>query len=202
MTSSSTITMLHSRPSSSEAFQSPPQQSPRLGQAPRSMYNGSNNTAYKSSPSPVQPYAFQSTPHLKQESRTISAPSADQNLLSVQRAGHAQSASTSTASSSDASSAKDDSVIGTQADSSINFSSSVPDLTLNNFDHPAKPSPDRYRRTARRTNSNISPYNICKRAFATITYDRAYGKSRRCSGDKIRKRRVGETLPQTQSEHY
>jgi hypothetical protein len=156
MTSSSTITMLHSRPSSSEAFQSPPQQSPRLGQAPRSMYNGSNNTAYKNSPSPVQPYAFQSTPHLRQESRTISAPSADQNLLSVQRAGHAQSASTSTASSSDASSAKDDSVIGTQAESSINFSSSVPDLTLNNFDQPAKPSPDRYRRTARRTNSNNS----------------------------------------------
>ena len=157
MTSSSTITMLHSRPSSSEAFQGPPQQSPRLGQAPRSMYNGSNNTAaYKSAPSPVQPYAFQSTPHLRQESRTISAPAAEQNLLSVQRAGHAQSASTSTASSSDASSAKDDSVIGTQAESSINFSSSVPDLTLNNFDQPAKPSPDRYRRTARRTNSNNS----------------------------------------------
>jgi hypothetical protein len=156
MTSSSTITMLHSRPSSSEAFQGPPQQSPRLGQAPRSMYNGSNNTAYKNPSSPVQPYAFQSTPHLRQESRTISAPSAEQNLLSVQRAGHAQSASTSTASSSDASSAKDDSVIGTQAESSISFSSSVPDLTLNNFDQPAKPSPDRYRRTARRTNSNNS----------------------------------------------
>jgi len=148
--------MLHSRPSSSEAFQGPPQQSPRLGQAPRSMYNGSNNTAYKNAPSPVQPYAFQSTPHLRQESRTISAPSAEQNLLSVQRTGHAQSASTSTASSSDASSAKDDSVIGTQAESSINFSSSVPDLTLNNFDQPAKPSPDRYRRVARRTNSNNS----------------------------------------------
>jgi hypothetical protein len=155
MTSSGTITMLHSRPSSSEAFQAP-QQSPRLGQAPRSMYNGSNNTAYKNVPSPVQPYAFQSTPHLRQESRTISAPAADQNLLSVQRPGHAQSASTSTASSSDASSAKDDSVIGTQAESSINFSSSVPDLTLNSFDQPAKPSPDRYRRVARRTNSNTS----------------------------------------------
>jgi hypothetical protein len=169
MTSSSTITMLHSRPSSSEAFQGPPQQSPRLGQAPRSMYNGSNNTAYKNPSSPVQPYAFQSTPHLRQESRTISAPSAEQNLLSVQRAGHAQSASTSTASSSDASSAKDDSVIGTQAESSISFSSSVPDLTLNNFDQPAKPSPDRYRRTARRTNSNNSVPKTAPAAAASPT---------------------------------
>jgi hypothetical protein len=169
MTSSSTITMLHSRPSSSEAFQGPPQQSPRLGQAPRSMYNGSNNTAYKNPSSPVQPYAFQSTPHLRQESRTISAPSAEQNLLSVQRAGHAQSASTSTASSSDASSAKDDSVIGTQAESSISFSSSVPDLTLNNFDQPAKPSPDRYRRTARRTNSNNSVPKTAPTAAASPT---------------------------------
>lgn len=169
MQSSSTITMLHSRPSSSEAFQGPPQQSPRLGQAPRSVYNGTNNTAYKNAPSPVQPYAFQSTPHLRQESRTISAPSPDQNLLSVQRPGHAQSASTSTASSSDGSSAKDDSVIGTQAESSINFSSSVPDLTLNNFDQPAKPSPDRYRRAARRTNSNNSVPRTAPTAAAPST---------------------------------
>lgn len=154
MQSSSTITMLHSRPSSSDAFQGPPQQSPRLGQAPRSMYNGSNNTAYKSQAAPVQPYAFQSTPNLRQESRTISAPTGGQNLLSVQRPGHSQSASSSTA-SSDASSAKDDSVIGTQADTSIIFSSS-PDLTLHSYDQPAKPSPDRYRRAARRTNSNNS----------------------------------------------
>jgi hypothetical protein len=128
MTSSSTITMLHSRPSSAEAFQGPQQQSPRLGQAPRSMYNGSNNTSYKSQAAPVQPYAFQATPTLKPETRAVSASNGGQNHLSVQRAGHSQSASSSTA-SSDASSAKDDSVIGTQAETSINFSSS-PDLSL------------------------------------------------------------------------
>ncbi|KAL1587827.1 hypothetical protein WHR41_03530 [Cladosporium halotolerans] len=155
MTSSSTVTMLQSRPSSSEAFQGPPQQSPRLGQAPRSMYNGTNNAAYRNTASPVQPYAFQSTPHLRQESRTISAPSGGQNLLSVQRPTHSQSASTSTASSSDASSSKDDSVIGTQAESLITLSS-VPDLSLNTFEQPAKPSPDRYKRVARRTNSSTS----------------------------------------------
>jgi hypothetical protein len=154
MQSSSTITMLHSRPSSSEAFQGPQQQSPRLGQAPRSMYNGSNNTAYKNQAAPVQPYAFQATPNLRQESRTISAPNGGQNLLTVQRAGHSQSASSSTT-SSDASSAKDDSVIGNQTETSIDFSSS-PDLTLNSYDQLPKPSPDRYRRAARRTNSNNS----------------------------------------------
>jgi hypothetical protein len=142
MTSSSTITMLHSRPSSAEAFQGPQQQSPRLGQAPRSMYNGSNNTAYKSQAAPVQPYAFQATPTLKPETRTVSASNGGQNHLSVQRAGHSQCASSSTA-SSDASSAKDDSVIGTQAETSINFSSS-PDLSLNSYEQLAKPSPDRY----------------------------------------------------------
>ncbi|KAM0713581.1 hypothetical protein Q7P37_010543 [Cladosporium fusiforme] len=155
MQSSSTVTMLHSRPSSAEAFQGPTQQSPRLGQAPRSMYNGPNNTAYRAAASPVQPYAFQSTPHLRQESRAISAPSAGQNFLGVQKPGHTQSASTSTSSSSDASSAKDDSVIGTQAESLINLSA-VPDLSFSNFDQSAKPSPDRYRRAARRTNSNTS----------------------------------------------
>jgi hypothetical protein len=118
------------------------------------MYNGSNNTAYKNQAAPVQPYAFQATPNLRQESRTVSAPNGGQNLLNVQRPGHSQSASSSTA-SSDASSAKDDSVIGTQTETSINFSSS-PDLTLNSFDQPPKPSPDRYRRVARRTDSNNS----------------------------------------------
>lgn len=122
------------------------------------MYNGSTNTAYKNQAAPVQPYAFQATPHLRQESRTISAPNGGQNLLSVQRPGHSQSASSSTA-SSDASSAKDDSVIGTQTETSIDFSSS-PDLTLNSYDQPAKPSPDRYRRAARRTNSNNSVPNV------------------------------------------
>ena len=154
MQSSSTITMLHSRPSSAEAFQGPQPQSPRLGQAPRSMYNGSNNTAYKSQAAPVQPYAFQATPTLKPETRTASASNGGQNHLSVQRAGHSQSASSSTA-SSDASSAKDDSVIGAQAETSINFSSS-PDLSLNSYEQLAKPSPDRYRRATRRTSSNNS----------------------------------------------
>lgn len=118
------------------------------------MYNGSNNTAYKSQAAPVQPYAFQATPTLKPETRAVSASNGGQNHLSVQRAGHSQSASSSTA-SSDASSAKDDSVIGTQAETSINFSSS-PDLSLNSYEQLAKPSPDRYRRATRRTNSNNS----------------------------------------------
>ena len=151
--------MLHSRPSSADAFQNNNSQyptSPRLGQAPRSMYNGQN--VYRGpSAAPVQPYAFQSTPHLRQEARTTSAPSISQAAIAGFRQGHNQSTSTSTASSSDTSSAKDDSVIGSRPGSLINLSSQIPDLSLNTFgqDPPVKASPDRYRRPAqKRVDSN------------------------------------------------
>ncbi|KAK5134528.1 hypothetical protein LTR08_006445 [Meristemomyces frigidus] len=155
MQSSGTITMLHSRPSSADAFQSPQQfqQSPRLGQTPRSMYNGANNTSYRgASSAPVQPYAFQTTPHLRQETRNVSAPNGGNNRHST----HIPSPSTSSSDTASMPSAKDDSVIGSRPGSMINLSSQLPDLSFTPFDvSPAKPSPDRYRRpTQKRIDSN------------------------------------------------
>ncbi len=95
---SSTITMLQTRPSSSDAFQtgSSSQQHHRNSTMPRNIYNTSvggmasgNYRGHTSTP-PVSPYAFTSTPvtpsggnplrqhpaspHLRQENRTTSAP--------------------------------------------------------------------------------------------------------------------------------
>ncbi|KAF2165183.1 hypothetical protein M409DRAFT_67447 [Zasmidium cellare ATCC 36951] len=157
--------MLHSRPSSSDAFQGSSQQypqSPRMGQQSRSMYNGQNTGYRGTSAGPVQPYAFQSTPHLRQETRTVSAPSTSHGAVGSHRHAHTQSASASSTTSSDTSSqpsAKDDSVMGSRNGSLINLSSSVPDLSLTSFDSPAKASPDRYRRpgTKRVESGNVTP---------------------------------------------
>ncbi|KAK4542661.1 hypothetical protein LTR36_006233 [Oleoguttula mirabilis] len=151
--------MLHGRPSSADAFQSPPQQfqqSPRLGQTPRSMYNGANNTSYRgTSASPVQPYAFQSTPHLRQETRTASAPPTPAaNSGGLRQPAHAPSASISSSDTSSVPSAKDDSVMGSRPSSTINLSQ-LPDLSFTPFDPQVKSSPDRYRRPAqKRVDSN------------------------------------------------
>lgn len=168
MQPSSTITMLHSRPSSSDAFQGSSQQysqqSPRLGQQSRSMYNG-QNSGYRGTAAPVQAYAFQSTPNLRQDMRSHSTGSvtgSSHGAIGSHRHVHTQSASASSTTSSDASSqpsAKDDSVMGSRNGSLINLSSSIPDLSLTSFDQPAKSSPDRYRRPAqKRTESgNVTP---------------------------------------------
>lgn len=144
MPSTSTITMLHQRPSSADAFQESAPQSPRLGQQPRSMYNGQASAATYRTSAPVQPYAFQSTPHLRHDARSISATGAPQ------LSNHAASVSISSG-SSDNSSSKDDSVISSRAGSLINLSSAIPDLSLINLDQrTVKASPDRYRRPGQR----------------------------------------------------
>ncbi|KAK0366642.1 bud neck involved protein [Friedmanniomyces endolithicus] len=156
MQSSSTITMLHPRPPSADAFQTQPQQyphSPRLVQTPRSMYNSPQNSYRGTSAAPVQPYAFQATPHLRQESRTSSVPTVTQN--GPRQAGHIPSPSTSSSDTSSGPSAKDDSVMGSRPGSFINLSSQLPDLSFTSFDSPVKSSPDRYRRPAqKRVDSN------------------------------------------------
>ncbi|KAI5358103.1 hypothetical protein Slin14017_G114640 [Septoria linicola] len=156
----STITMLHSRPSSSDQYTS----SPRQGQQNRSMYNGQNAGYRSTTAAPVQPYAFQSTPNLRPDARSVSQPAASHGVIGQKHAhAHTQSVSNSSTTSSDTSSvpsAKDDSVIGSKNSSLINLSSSVPDLSLTNFDKPAaKPSPGRYHRPAgQRTESgNTTP---------------------------------------------
>lgn len=153
MSSTSTVPMLHSRPSSSDAFQDPSQQSPRLTQASRSMYNNSGqgtNASYRGpAAAPVQPYAFNATPHLRQDSRTTSAPSpAQRTYASV------------SAAAVDNPAFKDDTLVASRSGSLSNLSTPVPDLTLVSLDSPAvKASPDRYRRPGQRRvdSNNASP---------------------------------------------
>lgn len=173
----STITMLHSRPSSSDAFNGSSQQystSPRQGQQTRSMYNGQNNSYRSTATAPVQPYAFQSTPTLRQDNRSVSQSTASHGIIGQKQAHtHTQSVSNSSTTSSDASSqpsAKDDSVIGSKNSSLINLSSAVPDLSLTNFDQPAKPSPGRYRRAAapRTESGNTTPKAAPQAAAASM----------------------------------
>ncbi|KAK5163485.1 bud neck involved protein [Saxophila tyrrhenica] len=155
MQTSNTISLLHSRPSSADAFQGASQQYAqphRPGQAPRSMYHGQNNTSYRGASAPIQPYAFQSTPTLRQDMRTTSAPTTSHGPIGSHRATASTSTSSSDASSSQPS-AKDDSVMGGRPTSFINLSSSIPDLSLG-FDQPVKASPDRYRRPGQKRNDS------------------------------------------------
>ncbi|KAI4717804.1 hypothetical protein E4T48_05962 [Aureobasidium sp. EXF-10727] len=138
----SSINMLHSRPSSSDAYQANHQ---RVGSAPRSNYRSSPSAA------PVQPYAFQTTPHLRQESRTISASS---NVPQAQQKGHKSTSSTSTTSSADLTTKTPP--LSPGKDAFINLSSSIPDLSLTSFETMPKSSPNRYRRTPQRADSNNS----------------------------------------------
>jgi len=166
---SSTITMLQPRPASAGAFDGSNaaqvyQQSQRAGHTPRGAYNGSYRGT---SAVPVQPYAFQATPHLRQETRTISAPPA-QNAwqLSPSSANHTKLANpaSSNASTTSSGTSPANSIIGRPSPSGtdaidqrpnsiISLSSSIPDLSLTNFDSTPKASPERYRRTTRRTDS-------------------------------------------------
>jgi hypothetical protein len=171
--------MLHSPPDAYHTSSSAPahHNSSRGQQVPRSYNTHSVGVPYRGpSSTPVAPYAFQSTPHLRQDNRTVSAPyrqSTGSAVLSSNRQSYAPSSSESTASSTSASNSssngghysasKDDSVLIGQRPSSQSgprasflTSSSTPDLSLTNFDTSAKPSPDRYRRVQRRADSSPS----------------------------------------------
>ena len=195
--------MLHTRPTSSDTFQSsgagspyhhpqqPQQQQqqqqhyhhhhPHHQQHQQQRLNNTTGNTYSSpssgyratSVAPVQPYAFQATPALRQETRTISASSINPQIHSTSsssassapRHGHGSTPSTSTTSSdmSSATSAKaqrspskDDMFAGSARNSFINISSSVPDLSLTALDNTPKSSPNRYRRTPQRQDSSNS----------------------------------------------
>lgn len=183
--STGSITMLQSSP---DAFQNQPAQplhpQPRSSQMPRNqIYNAqSGGAAYRGSSAPIAPYAFSSTPQLRQENRSTSAPNphtlqqVPQPVISARlgHPSHPSSSSDSTVSTSGSSSrslagpqyaSKDDSTLGSEMrkpgiDSSpaeaINLSTSIPDLSFSLLEAPVKPSPDRYRRGTRRTDSSNS----------------------------------------------
>ncbi|KAF2657661.1 hypothetical protein K491DRAFT_320917 [Lophiostoma macrostomum CBS 122681] len=181
---SGSITMIHS---SADAFQNPPQsqshhQQARTAQMPRGqMYNAQGGgPGYRGTSAPIAPYAFSSTPQLRQDGRSTSAPNPhalqQMNHARLGHPSHPSSSSDSTVSTSGSSSrsaagahytSKDDSVIGSTEvrkstvdsypASAITLSASVPDLSLSIMDGPVKPSPDRYRRAGpRRTDSSPS----------------------------------------------
>jgi hypothetical protein len=170
-----TITMPYSP---ADGYQNAPSQphhaQPRGSQAPRSqMYNGqhSSGTGYRGTSAPIAPYAFSSTPQLRQENRSVSAPIPQvqqqaPSHVNHARLGHPSHPSSSSDSTVSTSGSSNRSVANPahndarkQAESlasTLSFSSSGPDLSLSVGDAPVKPSPGRYRRGAGRTDSSTS----------------------------------------------
>lgn len=168
------MTMLHTPP---DAFQSAnhsqqSHSSARMAQVPRShIFNGNSGGMPYRGMASTPAYAFQSTPTLRQEVRTPSAPLFRQHpgqaAMISNHAAYPSSSSASTASSSSSNPShkghytlsKDDSVLAMPRQqagftSSLVASSSTPDLLMRSYDAPAKPSPDRYRRIQRRADSS------------------------------------------------
>jgi hypothetical protein len=129
-------------------------------------YNATSpGTGYRGTSAPIAPYAFSSTPQLRQETRSSSAPSqqalqlahpANSRLAHPGHPTHASSSSDSTVSTSGSSSrslaapsfgTKDDDMRKSIVDGMASVSTSVPDLSLMTFpDVQGKPAPGRYRR--------------------------------------------------------
>ncbi|KAF2124725.1 hypothetical protein P153DRAFT_126130 [Dothidotthia symphoricarpi CBS 119687] len=182
---SASITMPYSPP---DAYQNAPgqphqQQQQRSTQPPRNqMYNShSGGTGYRGTSTPIAPYAFSSTPQLRQEGRSVSAPlpqglqqqphqppPTQNNQARKGHPSHPSSSSDSTVSTSGSSSrsmagpsraTKDDGDVKKQPEpfsASFMTSSATPDLSLSLGEAPVKPSPGRYRRGAGRTDSSSS----------------------------------------------
>jgi len=182
---SGSITMLHSSP---DAFQNTPSQphhqQQRSSQMSRSQpYNAASaGSGYRGTSAPIAPYAFSSTPQLRQEMRSSSAPSQQGLQQQAQPANsrlghptHASSSSDSTVSTSGSSSrslaapsfgTKDEDMRKSIVDGMASVSTSIPDLSLLSFsDAQVKPSPGRYRRAPGRTDS----YNSGTASPSTLT---------------------------------
>ena len=194
---SSTVTMLQTRPASASGpFQTSgqAQQHIRTPQMPRNIYNiNTGTTSYRGHTpmSPVAPYAFTTTPalsgnanplrqnpttpHLRLDNRTSSAPvlpyshQVSANNLSHQtQRQHSIYPVNSTGSETVASSstpdllsfAKDDSLITPKGSLKIqrplsSIELNTPDLSPSGSVIPTKPSPDRYRRNHRRAETSV-----------------------------------------------
>lgn len=151
----STMSMLQSRSNSNDA------QSYQHGQRPTSTSRGSYTShgsmgQYRATSSaPVQPYAFQATPNLRQEHRT--GPTTGQQASRSTGTSIGSTSEKSTLSSSPASSISAPKEDISRPHSIISLSSSIPDLSLHNWDTTPKASPDRYRRSSSRKVETGSP---------------------------------------------
>jgi hypothetical protein len=166
--------------SPSDAYKGIPNQQhqqQRASQMPRNQHNGnSGGTGYRGTSAPIAPYAFSSTPQLRQENRSVSTPTppvlqqlpSHVNQTRLGHPSHPSSSSDSTVSTSGSSNRSSAGPpVGTRDDSdlrkplsdmapSITLNTNIPDLSLSLGDAPAKPSPGRYRRGAGRTDSSTS----------------------------------------------
>ena len=171
----STITMLQTRPSSSSGpFQAGGQNQQRASQMARNMYNTGNTTSYRgqTSMAPVAPYAFTTTPslasgtnpqrqnptatpHLRQENRTLSAPvvpfSQQSNATNNQSRQRQLAPSPNIVDTSYL-------TLNDESLQQIGAGQRSLDLTLSDprisTVHSSKPSPDRYRRNHRRSETS------------------------------------------------
>jgi len=165
----------------SDGYQNAPSQhhqsQQRGSQVPRNqMYNGhSSGTGYRGTSAPIAPYAFSSTPGLRQDNRSVSAP-VPQGLqqppshINQARLGHPSHPSSSSDSTVSTSGSSNRSLVnpayvskegenkkpGDSLAPSVSLSTSIPDLSFSVGDAPVKPSPGRYRRSASRTDSSTS----------------------------------------------
>jgi hypothetical protein len=154
-----------------------PHQPQRASQMPRNQHNGnSGGTGYRGTAAPIAPYAFNTTPQLRQDTRSVSTPApqvlqqlpSHVNQTRLGHPSHPSSSSDSTVSTSGSSNRSSAGPpMGTRDDSdlrkpigdiapSITLNTNIPDLSLSLGDAPAKPSPGRYRRGAGRTDSSTS----------------------------------------------
>ncbi|KAL1594025.1 bud neck involved protein [Nothophoma quercina] len=160
-------------PYSPDTYQNAPSQPHQQRQHMQRNYSGqTGGTGYRGTSAPIAPYAFSSTPQLRQDNRSVSSPNpqAKQQQLPDPRQqarlghpSHPSSSSDSTVSTSGSSSrslahgSKDDSDIKPIGDfTGISLSTNIPDLSLSLDDAPVKASPGRYRRAAARTDSSAS----------------------------------------------
>ncbi|KAJ4376626.1 bud neck involved protein [Didymella sp. IMI 355093] len=159
-------------PYTPDNYQNAPSQPHQQRQHMQRNYSGqAGGTGYRGTSAPIAPYAFSSTPQLRQDNRAVSSPNpqaAQQQLPNRQQArlghpSHPSSSSDSTVSTSGSSSrslahgSKDDSDIKPIGDfTGITLSTAIPDLSLSLDDVPVKASPGRYRRAATRTDSSAS----------------------------------------------
>ena len=178
----STITMLQTRPSSSSGpFQTGSQTQQRASQMARNMYNGGNTTSYRGQTSmapmaPTAPYAFTTTPslangtntprqhttttpHLRQETRALSAPvlpsSQQSNGFNNQSRQRQLASSPNIIDTSDLNLNDESSQKISAGQRSLDLTLSDPRLIAGNS---LKPSPDRYRRNHRRSETSSAAF--------------------------------------------
>ncbi|KAJ6160352.1 hypothetical protein N7470_003748 [Penicillium chermesinum] len=201
---SGTVPVLQTRPSSSSGtFASSHNSGPRYQNMSWTSFNAGNSGSYRSGHQVVAPYAFppnvthtpnhqhrqswSPSPHLRPEHRTFSAPqgTSGPHPGSIPRGAHAAAGSVSNSSSSNSSFrshvSKDDSAIPSRQSRPdhplrpLSTANLPPVMTASSSASPAKPSPNRYRRSNQRDGARSqspapsTPTNVDDQTPASLT---------------------------------